>query len=606
MINIITCENNAQAILAQERARRSSYSRPTMMAAAPGAPQLERALLAADSILCVRRSKSGGSLDNDLVIRMRSDCNLDVQVNAGYHHGALFSGNLLQYVSQELRKQPAFQKIYVMSMANDYFRKGSFLPPESLEVAQQAICEAGLQYRQVLEDRSHLIIFGGRGDLWDLGPEYDAACQDAVARLQHIGLNAVCGASTMDELEKHHFHNWHWTGIHKQAGLDWVVRALTSDPLVCLGRQEAGRPALPRPLAPAASLRPGAGPHRNKQRVLEYVRGTGLHLPPQYACHVRPLTREGGTAIIISGMTPQASGQLLHCCACFANLGFDPLVCTGLPDGPRLPQGHGPTSSVSWGAVALPKIVDVLTRQGAAEQDAFVVCEDSCQPTELCIPRALDEARRQRDALWCGAHRLYMRRQVTNAVVNHGHWQLLPCAPHEHGVLAPAGSKMFILTFRTLKLLEWIYCQTPTSWTVDYMFQVLVRSGIMDVMSPFFAGSFLPHYSQRLNAWSGDAEDRARVQLNGPVVKHSVVRQAQKGFRSPRGGFLAVYPGDDLTFLTIKVQEGDDEDPPGLYGFGHITAATDEYEFEAGWFPLAILRPVQYEVVASWHGAQVI
>ena len=66
---------------------------------------MERALLAADSILCVKRSKSGGSLDNDLVIRMR-DYNLDVQVNAGYHHGALFSGNLLQYVSQELRKQP--------------------------------------------------------------------------------------------------------------------------------------------------------------------------------------------------------------------------------------------------------------------------------------------------------------------------------------------------------------------------------------------------------------------------------------------------------------------------------------------------------------------
>lgn len=580
-----------------------------MMAAAPGAPQLDRALLAADSILCVKRSKSGGSLDNDLVTRMRADYNLDVQVNAGDHHGAHFCGNLLHYVSQELREQPAFQMVFVMSMANDFFRKGSFLTPDSLEAAQQAIFEAGLQYRQALGDRSHLIIFGGRGDLWDLGIEYDEACLDAVRMLQHIGLNAVFGAWTMDELEKRYFNNWHWTGIHKKDGLDWVVRALTSDASPLLPRQ-AGRSALPRPLAAAALPRPGAGPHQNKQRVLEYIRGSGLHLPPQNACHVRPLTREGGTAIIISGMTPQASGQLLHCCGCFADLGFDVLVCTGLPDGLTLPRGHGPTSSVSWGAVALPKIVDVLTRQGAAEQDAFVVCEDSCQPTELCIPRALDEARGQRDALWCGAVRKYMHRNPTTACVDpgDGHWRLLPCAPHEHGVLAPAGSKMFILTFRTLKLLEWIYCQTPTSWTVDYMFQVLVGSGIMDVMSPFFAGSFRPHYSHRLNAWSDDVEDKDRVQLNGPVVMHSVVRQAWAGFRSPRTGFLAVHPGDDITYLTIKVYEGDDEDPPGLYGFGQKKAATADttYEFEAGWFPLDVLRPVQYEVVARWHGAHVI
>ena len=131
------------------------------------------------------------------------------------------------------------------------------------------------------------MIFGGRGDLRDLGPEYDAACADAVGRLRQIGLNVSSGAQIMDQLEKQHFKGWHWAGIHKYVGLDWVVRVLTSDPLVCLGRQEAGRPALPRPLAPAASLRPGAGPHRNKQRVLEYIRGRGLHVPPQDACRVR-------------------------------------------------------------------------------------------------------------------------------------------------------------------------------------------------------------------------------------------------------------------------------------------------------------------------------
>ena len=44
-------------------------------------------------------------------------------------------------------------------------------------------------------------------------------------------------------------------------------------------------------------------------------------------------------------------------------------------------KGSGYNTSLTWGAIALPKILWRLERQGAAPSDLFVICEDSCLPT---------------------------------------------------------------------------------------------------------------------------------------------------------------------------------------------------------------------------------
>ena len=99
--------------------------------------------------------------------------------------------------------------------------------------------------------------------------------------------------------------------------------------------------------------------------------------------------------VIMSGMHEQALNQVLHCKASFESLGYDVLICKGLGTPSTCvqpPAGSGMSTLVTWGAVALPKIVSVLERQGVAPSDLFVFCEDSCLPTEDSPPERLSKS----------------------------------------------------------------------------------------------------------------------------------------------------------------------------------------------------------------------
>ena len=243
-----------------------------------------------------------------------------------------------------------------------------------------------------------------------------------------------------------------------------------------------------------------------KKKVIDWARSKGLDTLRDVPV-VKPLTSEGGSVIIISGMHPEASSQLLHCGACFSALGFDIVVCRGLPESETPPVGSGYRSSVSWGAVALPKIVELLQQPGLSDSDLFVVCEDSCHPTWACTPGRLSELEDFPDmglhscqSVWCGATRKCEKRLIsTICEITESGYTLVD---HSVEAVAPAGSKMFVVRRDFLKLWLDIYKVSPTAWSVDYHSQMLVGSQLMHIQNPFLAGTLSPHYSHRERRWN--------------------------------------------------------------------------------------------------------
>ena len=107
-------------------------------------------------------------------------------------------------------------------MGNDFFdEKGHFT-----DMNEMAIRHAGQSYKELLGDRPHVVIFGGKASLWGLPSEYDNACINSVGVLNQLGLNAVWGGMFMEMLDPLFFTNWHWAGIHREEGKKWVVDTL--------------------------------------------------------------------------------------------------------------------------------------------------------------------------------------------------------------------------------------------------------------------------------------------------------------------------------------------------------------------------------------------
>ena len=78
-------------------------------------------------------------------------------------------------------------------------------------VEQRAgIKDAGREYRQLLQGRGHVIIFGGRANLWGIDPLYETLAKQSVEDLKTLGLNVIWGGSLMDDWISDDFINWHW------------------------------------------------------------------------------------------------------------------------------------------------------------------------------------------------------------------------------------------------------------------------------------------------------------------------------------------------------------------------------------------------------------
>ena len=169
--------------------------------------------------------------------------------------------------------------------------------------------------------------------------------------------------------------------------------------------------------------------------------------------------------IIMCGMHENALPQVMRCLFAFRALGYDPIICKGLPnkglryDPMQHPKGSGYKTSLTWGAIALPKILWLLERQGAAPSDLFVICEDSCLPTAACAPGSLSTKVKPGKNLWCGAVRKHKARPIDSVVdASNGSLALSSCSTN---VMAPVCGIEFPRTWVQM------YKISPTAWTVD-------------------------------------------------------------------------------------------------------------------------------------------
>ena len=156
-------------------------------------------------------------------------------------------------------------------------------------------------------------------------------------------------------------------------------------------------------------------------------------------------------------------------------------------------KGSGYKTSLTWGAIALPKILWLLERQGVAPSDLFVICEDSCLPTAACAPGSLSTKVKHGKNLWCGAVRKHKARPIDSVVdASNGSLALSSCSIN---VMAPVCGIEFPRTWVQM------YKISPTAWTVDYRNQVLVASRLLQVNSVFLARSSLQPPNRHLGIW---------------------------------------------------------------------------------------------------------
>ena len=299
--------------------------------------------------------------------------------------------------------------------------------------------------------------------------------------------------------------------------------------------------------------------------------------------------------IIMSGVSELALAQVLHCKSSFEALGYDVIICEGLKTSEQPPAGSGCRTSVTWGAVALPKIVSLLERQGAGRSDLFILCEDSCQPTKECAPVHLTALVRPEENVWFGAVHCFEKRKITSVISED--WNVIN---ETSEVMAPAGSKIFVCGIEFLKMWVDLYKITPTAWHVDYYNQVLVASGLLRVHHPFIAGQLYPHYSHRQDSW-GDGSDTKIVPLvsAGMMVAVYVVVM-EDYFPEPDCGYLQVETGDIVQLTSLMIYRGDMTNLYSLYAYGRQSTGL----CESGWFPLDVLQDVRTQL--QIFGASII
>ena len=146
--------------------------------------------------------------------------------------------------------------------------------------------------------------------------------------------------------------------------------------------------------------------------------------------------------IIMSGLHVFALPQVMHCKSSFESLGYSVIICKGLGESDKPPAGSGYTTSVTWGAVCVPKLLKLLERQRFPTSDFFVLVEDSCCPTEECAPARLARRIKPGTRVWCGAVRDCRERTIGATISNGDSPQEVVLNQANSKVFAPAGSKL--------------------------------------------------------------------------------------------------------------------------------------------------------------------
>ena len=128
---------------------------------------------------------------------------LDVQFNED-RHGAQFRTKMLDDLKNILSDRHSF--IWIISMVNDFFNNKSQVVWD-----RDGITRAGQEYVKLLAGRDHVIVLGGRGNLWGISDSlYESASKQSVQDLSKLGLNVLWGGDLMKNWYAEDFKNWHF------------------------------------------------------------------------------------------------------------------------------------------------------------------------------------------------------------------------------------------------------------------------------------------------------------------------------------------------------------------------------------------------------------
>lgn len=555
------------------------------------------ALVVADSIFHLKSRKSGRSVVGEVRSLFQQHCQLHVQFNEN-RHGAQFRTRMLDDLRNTLHDGHRF--VWIISMVNDLFNN-------KFQVVwdRDGIMKAGQAYQQLLEGIPHVIVFGGRGNLWGIDdPLYEKASKESVRDLSQLSLNVLWGGDLMGDWSANDFANWHWAGSSRGRAVDFMITLM----------MEAAQASNTPPPAPAISPPlPAAPPHKmhpSKTNTFHWQQRTKVLECADVTPRIWPLTPKGGSVIIMSGLHEFALPQVMHCKSSFESLGFSVIVCQGLVESSTCeqpPAGSGYRTSVAWGAICVPKLVSLLERQEVATSDLFVLVEDSCQPTEECAPDRLAQRFQPEQNVWCGAVREYKQRTISNFtsfISNGDSPQEVVLTQADSKVFAPAGSKMFVCGIEFLRKWKDMFWASPTAWTVDDHNQVLVASGHLQVQLPFLAGQYYPHYSQRTHQWSDGSKDDKKVQLLAPLREVPVVVTAMEPYEAEGRPYMHVHVGDQIQLSKEIFVSGEQSHLYSTYAHGHKLKQRESEPVEVGWFPIHIFHNAQTQLRIA--GAQFV
>lgn len=184
-------------------------------------------------------------------------------------------------------------------------------------------------------------------------------------------------------------------------------------------------------------------------------------------------------------------------------LGFSTLFVAGIDGSFLLPH---PRTHWAWALAFLPKVILLCGCSGLNDDDAVLLAENSCWPTNCCTPPRVREVLHQAAAAgalgsWIGYGGCI------------GKWRTFQSTLDATGCFvdvpgncqAPRGSKLFVGTVRYLKVLQATFERAPADWFVDTVHQCMVASGLLSVKRPALAASMV-HFSVRCNREVQDKE----------------------------------------------------------------------------------------------------
>ena len=209
----------------------------------------QHCLVAADSIFCVKSSKSGRELDLEVSEALKQRFEISLTSNSRQHYDALFQTDLLQYLTQTLSEKHDF--VWVISMLNDLMNNR-----DEVVDCRDGIIEAGRAYAKLLEGRKHVIVIGGRGDQWNIHDRrYETLAMQYVKDLRQLGLTVVWGGHFMEEWNKKLFTGYHWAGRTREKGAQLLMTPMCQVRDFALQCERKGPPVSSPAAASASSAR---------------------------------------------------------------------------------------------------------------------------------------------------------------------------------------------------------------------------------------------------------------------------------------------------------------------------------------------------------------